>query len=160
MTSKNFFYFSEFFLLHPLPSQNLYFFHLSVFHGYFLYQLYLIREVLLYRCLPRPLYHLALKNFFPSLDLSLFPDLSFWTIGFVSYIFLSLFVPLYFGISKLFQAASYIPRQIPIIITDFSRNKRFYPIETQLPKILSRILLQLNRIDTPPEQKEPVITAN
>ena len=77
MTSKNFFYFSEFFLLHPLPSQNLYFFHLSVFHGYFLYQLYLIREVLLYRCLPRPLYHLALKNFFPSLDLTLFPDLFF-----------------------------------------------------------------------------------
>ena len=63
MTSKNFFYFSEFFLLHPLSSQNLYFFHLSVFHGYFLYQLYLIREVLLYRCLPR-LCIICFENFF------------------------------------------------------------------------------------------------
>ena len=132
MTSKNFFYFSEFFLLHPLPSQNLYFFHLSVFHGYFLYQLYLIREVLLYRCLPRPLYHLALKNFFPSLDLSLFPDLFFLNYRFRFLYFFVFIVSLYFGISKLFPSRSYIPRQIPIIITDFSRNKRFYPIETQL----------------------------
>lgn len=131
MTSKNFFYFSEFFYFIRFPLKTCIF--SSVCISRILFVSIVFDSGSTFVSLPSPPFvSSGFEKFFPSLDLSLFPDLFFLNYRFRFLYFFVFIVSLYFGISKLFPSRSYIPRQIPIIITDFSRNKRFYPIETQL----------------------------